>query len=533
MPTTESAVSMHLHLLDWAVIAAYAVGVLGAGWYFSRRNTSTDDYLVGGRNMSPWTVGLSFFVAVFSTLTYLSRPGDMVQNGPYVLAGLTAVPLIYFIVGWFIIPVFMRLKITSGNELLERRLGLAVRQTGVTFFLLMRLLWMALILFATVNMVVIPMVGADPSHGWWICILVAAITIVYTSMGGLKAIVAIDTAQSLLLFGGVLLTLGLIAYYLGGPMEFIPNQWVDGWAELRWVSASGEGGQRPVLALFSSMLFWYVCTAGSDQMAIQRYAATKDAAAARKMFGISMMAGIAIQFLLCVLGLALLAYSLAKPEFLPPGETALSMSDKLFPHFIITVLPAGLSGLIIAGLLAEAMNSLSSGVSATGSIVVTDLINRFRKHASTPERDITMAKWVSVLLGVLVVLLSSVMSLVSGNLFELSQKVVNLFVAPLFGLFFMAIFIRFATPTGTLVGAAVGVCVAATINYWPDFTGNPSPISFLWAMPASLLTQIVVGIIVSLVAGGQTAYERDPEGFDADREEQAAQFSGKPVVEGN
>jgi SSS family solute:Na+ symporter len=256
------------------------------------------------------------------------------------------------------------------------------------------------------------------------------------------------------------------------------------------------------------MLFWYICTAGSDQMAIQRYAATKDVKAARAMFAYSLVAGVAIQVLLCGLGLALYAYALAHPSFLPPNKTALQAADELFPRFIITVLPTGISGLIIAGLLAEAMNSLSSGISATGTVIVTDLINRFRKTPSTPEGDIKMAKWISVFLGVAVVLLSSVMSMVSGNLFELSQKVVNLFVAPLFGLFFMAIFVRFATSFGTLIGAVAGVATAAAINYWPDVTGNPPPLSFLWAMPFSLAVQILVGCAFSLLPIGRRMGDR-------------------------
>jgi Na+/proline symporter len=193
---------------------------------------------------------------------------------------------------------------------------------------------------------------------------------------------------------------------------------------------------------------------------------------------------------------------MANPSFLPPGKSALDAADDLFPRFIITVLPSGVSGLLIAGLLAEAMNSLSSGVSATGTVVVTDLINRFRKTPSAPEQDLRLAKWVSVLLGVVVVLLSFLMVLISGNLFELSQKVVNLLVAPLFGLFFMAIFVPFATSFGTLVGAGAGVVVAFVINYWRDLTGTNPPISFLWAMPISLVVQIVVGCIASLLPIG-------------------------------
>jgi SSS family solute:Na+ symporter len=515
MDTSATPVTtMHFHLLDWIVLGLYALGVLGTGWFYNRRNKTAEDFLVGGRNMRPWAVGFSFFVAVFSTLTYLARPGEMIRYGPLTLVGMLSAPLIFWVVGWYIIPIFMRLRVTSGNELLERRLGLAVRQTGVSFYLGMRLLWMALILFATVNKVIVPMTGANPESGWWICILVAAITIVYTSMGGLKAIVAIDAVQSFLLFAGVLLTLGLISWYLGDATAWLPKRWESGWAQPHWFVS--EGSQRPIMALFCSTLFWYICTAGSDQMAIQRYAATRDVKAARSMFLVSLIAGVAINVLLCGLGLALYAYATARPDFLPAGKTALDMADDLFPRFIITVLPAGISGLIMAGLLAEAMNSLSSGVSATGTIVVTDLINRFRKTPSTPEGDIKLAKWISVFLGIIVVLLSSVMAMVSGNLFELSQKVVNLFVAPLFGLFFMAIFVRFATGFGTLIGAAAGLTIAATINYWREFTGQTSPpISFLWAMPFSLAVQIVVGCLASLAPIGVRSARRDPEGWAA------------------
>ena len=177
------------------------------------------------------------------------------------------------------------------------------------------------------------------------------------------------------------MSLGLICWYLREPFAWWPREWSSGWAKAQWVSSETN---RPILALFANMLLWFVCTAGSDQMAIQRYAATRDVKAARKMFGVSLIAGCLIQVLLCGLGLALYAYAAKHPGFVPTGKTALDAADDLFPRFIMTVLPAGISGLIIAGLLAEAMNSVSSGVSAAGTVVVTDLINRFRKTTATP-----------------------------------------------------------------------------------------------------------------------------------------------------
>ena len=113
-----------------------------------------------------------------------------------------------------------------------------------------------------------------------------------------------------------------------------------------------------------------------------------------------------------------------------------------------------------------------------------------------------MAKYISVVVGVLVVLLSSGVGVVKGNLLEVAYKVVNLLTAPLFGLFFMAMFVRWASAAGTLIGAVFGLAVVVVISYWKDFTGNEA-ISFLWAMPLSLIVQVAVGAVASLIFPGQ------------------------------
>jgi len=351
--TTQVTVSF-LGALDWMVIAGYAISVLAVGWYYNRRTKSSDDYLVGGRHMRPFAVGLSFFVALFSTITYLSIPGEMIRHGPMILAGLFALPLVVPVVGWTIIPVFMRLGVTSGYELLGMRFGQPVRLLGVVFFLSMRLMWMGVIIYATVDNVLVPITGLPESASLWICFIMAALTIIYTAMGGLQAVVMVDAFQALLLFGGVLASLAIISHSLGGVAGWWPQVWLDGWDEPRWVYSSESG--RSMIGALLSMFVWWVATAGSDQVAIQRYLATRDAAAARSMLGVSVIASIAIQLLLASLGLALLAYAAANPEWMPTGTTISDSADRLFPRFIATVLPAGISGLIIAGMLAEAMN---------------------------------------------------------------------------------------------------------------------------------------------------------------------------------
>jgi len=109
--------------LDWIVIALYALGMLAVGWYYARRTSTTDDYLLGGRTMSPWKVGLSLFATLLSTLTYLALPGEMIKYGPMVLSQLVSMPFVALVVGWLLIPFIMRQRVTSAYEILESRFG--------------------------------------------------------------------------------------------------------------------------------------------------------------------------------------------------------------------------------------------------------------------------------------------------------------------------------------------------------------------------------------------------------------------------
>jgi solute:Na+ symporter, SSS family len=504
MPPLTNGPTSILGLLDWIVIVGYAVSVLAIGWYYQRRNKTTEDYLVGGRHMRPFTVGLSYFVALFSTITYLSVPGETIRYGPMVLAATLGLPLVVPIVGWSIVPVFTRLRVTSGYELLGMRFGMPVRLLGVCIFLAMRLLWMSVIIYATVDKVLIPLTGLPESASLWICVGLAALTIVYTTMGGLQAVVMVDAFQAILLFGGVMASLVIITYSLGGIGAWWPDHWLTTWEEPRWFHASQNG--RSVFGMLVAILTWWVATAGSDQVAIQRYLATRDARAARRMLAVSVAASILIKLMLSGLGLALLAYAAAHPEWMPAGVTIENSADRLFPRFVATILPTGISGLIIAGMLAEAMNSLSSGINSVSCVVVTDLFGIFRRGESKAQNatvDLQTVRWVSVCVGLLVVALSVLVRSVEGNLFEISQKVVNLLTVPLFGLFVMAIFVRWATPFGACATALAGIATVSAINYWTQLTGQPEPpISFLWAMPLALFVEVFVGMLASLLPIG-------------------------------
>ena len=148
--------------LDLAVIALYAVAMLAVGRYYKSRVQTSDDYLLGGRTMSPLMIGLSLFATLTSTLSYLAYPGEMIKNGPMMFAQLTAYPVVMLIVGWVLIPRIMQQEVTSGYELLEKQLGVPGRLLGATMFMTLRIVWMSAILYATTNKVLIPLLGLDP-----------------------------------------------------------------------------------------------------------------------------------------------------------------------------------------------------------------------------------------------------------------------------------------------------------------------------------------------------------------------------------
>lgn len=494
-----------LATLDWVIIGLYAFGMLAVGWYYSHRTETTEDYLLGGRQMKPVSVGLSLFATLLSTISYLAWPGEIIRYGPIVLAMIVAYPLVAFVVGWFMIPTIMKFKVTSAYEILEFRLGLAVRMLGSVFFLSMRLLWMAVIIYATVGKVLVPLLGLDQSYTPFLCALLGLITVTYTSMGGLKAVVLTDVIQTVILLGGAVLTLVLITYYLGGVDAWWSTDWAPHWPKPQWFDASERiTFFGIVLATFT----WWVCTSSSDQMAIQRYLATRDVKAARGVLVTSLAANTAVNLLLTPVGLALLAYFRMNPQFIPDGQTILSDADTLFPRFIAVGLPVGLSGLVIAGLLAAAMSSLSSGVNSSCSVITVDFIDRFRKNKETEIDHVKLAKYISVIVGTVVVLLSAYVGMVEGNLLAVAYKVVNLLTTPLFGLFFMALFVRWATGPGTLIGAVFGVTTVVLINYWKEITGTDG-ISFLWAMPLGLLIQVTTGMLASLLPFGRRPSKQD------------------------
>jgi len=180
-----------LHWIDGLIIAAYACAMIALGWYYSRRQQSTDEYFTGGRAMNPFLIGISLFATLLSTISYLSRPGEIIKYGPYILSGLLSIPIAYVIVGYLLIPVFMRHRVTSAYELLEIKLGLSTRLIGATMFIALRLAWMAVLLNFSASAMLV-MLGMDRQWLILVALVIGSVALVYSMLGGLRAVVVTD-----------------------------------------------------------------------------------------------------------------------------------------------------------------------------------------------------------------------------------------------------------------------------------------------------------------------------------------------------
>ena len=489
-----------LTTLDWLLLVTYGAATIGLGYYYSRKQSSTAEYFRGTGRMNPTLIGFSLFATLLSTISYLSIPGEVIGKGPMGFFAMLALPINYVIVGYWMIPVYMRRRVTSTYELLEDRLGVGIRLLGACMFIVLRLVWMSLLVhLAAVAMAV--MLGAGPEMVPWIAALTGLVAVVYTAMGGLRAVVITDFVQTLLMLGGGLLVIAIISYDLQG-FSWIPTSWHPNW-DHQPVFSFDPGTRLTLVGTLINTITWYVCTAGGDQTAVQRFMATADARAARRSLRTQLIVGAVLGSTLTLVGFALLEYFTVHDELLPTGISLADNADKVFPRFIAFHLPPGVSGLVVAAMFAAAMSSLDSGLNSISAVVTSDFLDRFRRRPLGEEQQVRIAKLLAFGIGSAVVAGSTFLEGVPGNISAVTSKTTNLLVTPIFGLFFFALFVPFARPAGVVVGAVFGTVTAALIAFSGPLLGlDPEtgydPVSFMWIGPAALVVNIATGTVVSL-----------------------------------
>lgn len=497
-----------LSAIDFVAVIAYLAVTFGIAVWFGRKQQSSEDFFVGGRRMPWFAVGLSILATLFSTLSYLGVPGEMIKQGIGLFSGYLAVPFSFAVVTLLWIPFFMRLRLTSAYEYLEKRFDRRVRVLGATLFVLLRLGWMSMVVFAASlaldkvkggDLAALP--GADQL--WWI-LAIGLVAAVYTAIGGIQAVIWVDVLQCVLLLAGVLLAIGFVAYHDGtGPFDW--------W---RTLNENVKRHTHPPLftwdvtvrvtiawTMFGNF-FWTICTHGSDQVVLQRYFSTASLAAARRSYLINVIVDLTMASLLSLAGLALLAFYLRHADLLPSGKAATDMADKLFPHFLGNQLPAGCAGLILSAFLCDAIQTLESGVNAITAVVTKDLLPRRAAETLTPAAELTAIRRLTVVISLFVTAsaygIFALQQHYELTLVDMMPKFFNMFVGPLAALFFIGMFLPRCTSGSALGAVTLGLTVSFIWSWWEIIFGTSWRPTIFLAVGVPCLTTIATAALLSL-----------------------------------
>jgi SSS family solute:Na+ symporter len=488
---------VYLTRLDAVIIAAYFAGLVCLGVYYSKKHKSQDTYFLGGRQMPWFFVGISLIASMLSTVSYLATPGEMIRYGVKYFTGVLGYVFVIPVVNRILIPFLMRLPVTSVYEYIEKRFNVTVRSMAAAIFMAGRLIWISTVIY-TAALAVSATTGYDKAH---VIIVIGVVTIFYTSAGGLPAVIWSDCAQFVILFGGAI----LIPFYVGFHTHSGPREW---WA----VFSQAGRAHVPIFSLdlteritligmLLDFFFWSICIHGADQMAAQRYLSTPSVSSARRSVWVFAVCDIVMAFLLMTSGLCVFYYYYVNSH-LPVSVFQASIfpdADKALPRFIARDLPAGVSGFILAGLLAAAMSALSSGINAIASVASTDIAERlgFTKKTGGLKLPIILSVCTGSLGIILALAVNRIMERGEWNLVDLMQRSGNVFVAPLGALFFIGILFRRVGSKAALVGFCVGVSASVLISFNKELLGLQHAISWIWILPFSF--SVTMG--VSYAAG--------------------------------
>lgn len=501
---------------DLLVLVLYILGVTIWGVWLGRGQTGAKDYFLGGRDL-PWGAVLFSVVATeTSTLTFLSIPGLAYVTDLGFLQLTIGYLLGRIVVAFVLLPAYYRGDINTAYALLDTRFGSATRRFASSIFLVTRALASGVRLFATAIPLALITGWSYPTS----IFIIGVLTLVYTYYGGIRSVVWVDVLQILVYMIGALGALGVLIATAPGGFEGI-------------ISASREAGKLEMLRLNWDLsqpyniwagvfggAFLSMASHGADQQIVQRLLTCRDLRRSQLALigsGIAVM----IQFsLFLVIGISLWHFY---------GARDFGRTDEIFMTFIIQQLPAGVTGLVIAGVFAAAMSSLSSAVNSLASATVYDLYAPLRR---TTEEDLFRAgRFFTLFWGVVLVGGAMLFRTKETPVVELGLAIASFTYGGLLGAFFLGILNKHAAQKDAIIGITTGICAMSLIvlGQWyaplfasagwqnaADAIGWLGLIAYPWHVVIGTIVTFTVGSLFALrhtgksrsVSSGRVAEER-------------------------
>ncbi|GAB3260701.1 sodium:solute symporter [Alteromonas gracilis] len=502
-----------LQPLDFAVIVAYLAATAWLGIKLSGKQTGLKDYFLGGRDLPWWAVCFSIVATETSALTVVGTPVMAYVGNLNFLQIALGYLLGRILVAYLMLPRYYGGEMVTAYAYLGQRFGRSTQTTAGVTFLFTRLLADGIrVLAAAIPLkFVFAGLGLDLSY-FTIIVVLAVVTIAYTFIGGIRAVVWVDVAQ-------------MVLYILGGLLAIAVVTGTDG---IGWVSAAAEAGKLQILDFGGNPItdantfipsvvggaIFSMASHGADQIVVQRLLACRSKAEAQKAIIVSGFVVFAQFAVFLAVGLALWTWF----DQQSTEELGLTRPDEIFPRFIVEGLPAGVSGLLLAGILAAAMSTLSSSLSALSSSTVTDVYGTFKKGVVTDEEGLRVGRIATIAWGLAFIAPATVFQSDSGNIVILALGIAGITYGALLGSFLLGLVNRRARAMDANIGFVLAAATTATMFVLEKFVlaaedGTPRVIVAWQWYP-------LVGVIVTLVVAGLLSLRHRtpaPETVDASR----------------
>ena len=459
--------------LDYTVLVVYVVGVAALGIKMGGRQRSHEDYFLGGRDLPWWAVCFSVVATETSTLTVIGVPA-VAYGGTMTFLQITAGYLLgRMAVSAVMLPRYFKGSLTTAYAFLGERFGDRMRASASVTFMVTRLLADGVRLFATAiplkvmaDSVGLTVLG-DPVSYFHIILALGMVTVIYTLIGGIRAVVWMDVVQMLLYIGGgftavIFLLDGLPSGWLAEAVSESKFKVID----LGMQGTYADWATQPyvlVTAVIGGGVF-SMASHGTDQLIVQRLLTCRTLVdGQRALIGSALV--VAVQFaLFLVIGVLLWAYYGGQS----PAELGLARADEVFPRYIIEGLPAGLSGLLLAGILAAAMSTLSSSLNSLASSSMMDLYERVAGPVSDSRRSLRIGRMFTLFWGALFVVFASLFTSTANPVVELGLAIASFTYGGLLGAFTLGIVSRKADESDAIIafGVAIGLMVIIIFGLW-------------------------------------------------------------------
>ena len=484
-----------LHNIDLLIVALYLAGITLFGLRFRRRQRTMRDYFLAGRAIPWWAISLSIVAAETSTLTIISIPGLAYDSNFTFLQWVMGYLVGRVIISFVLLPQYFRGELYTAYELIERRFGPRLRTVTAGIFLLTRAAAEGVRVYAVAIVVSIALGTGEVAS----IAIITLLTLIYTFEGGLAAVIWTDVVQTFIYLAGTLVGLATI-------LRLIPG----GWAAVSALAASQDKfrvfdaatmAHWPFVnfahpySLGAGIIggaFFVTASHGTDQLIVQRLLAARNQ---RQSVTALLTSGVAVFFqfaLFLFIGVALFAY------YRVPSS-AFGRADRIFPTFIVSRMPEGIAGLLIAAILAAAMSNLSAALNALSSSTMMDFYFRWRPEGDTPElenaRRMRLARyatvaWALVLFALAVLALHRV-----GRVVEAGLQIASVVYGALLGVFLLGVLTKRATQEGAIVGMIAGLTVE--VYLWIG-----SQVAFTWWVVVGTCVTFAVGYGASLARKG-------------------------------